>query len=147
MRLFIVIGLFALLCVPAASAAVDRELAAGGKPLSLVDGRGMALVSSREGAILGSVNRGRVRATNATVYGCETRRRLTRRTVLCIGRNLDFAATGRRWKIVARGSGINASGKLKGSVTLQGTGGTYSLQPGGSDPRPWPRRARTFRLG
>ena len=147
MRLFILIGLVALLVVPSASAQVDRELAAGGKPLSLKDGRGYAAVGSRDGAILGSVTRGRVRATNATVYGCDTRRRLNRTTVLCIGRNIDFSATGRRWRIVVRGTGINASGKLKGSVTLEGTHGTYSLESGGADPRPWPRKARTFWLG
>lgn len=143
----IVIGLLALLCVPVASAGIERELAAGGKPLSLSDGRGIAVVKSREGAILGSVQRGRLRVTNGNVYGCESRKRITRSTVLCVGRNLDFSATGRHWRIVARGSGINASGKLKGIVTLQGTSGTYSLEAGGSDPRPWPRAARTFRLG
>jgi hypothetical protein len=147
LRLLIVTGLIALLCAPVALAQFDRELAAGGKPLSLEDGRGVAVVKSREGSILGSVDRGRIRATNASVYGCESRKRVNRSTVLCIGRDLDFSATGYRWQIVASGAGINASGKLKGTVTLQGTSGTYSLEAGGTDPRPWPRSPRTFRLG
>ena len=147
LRLLIVVGVVALVGAPAASAQLDRELAAGGKPLTLKDGRGVAVVTGREGSLLGIVDRGRVRATNVDVYGCETRRRISRLTVLCVGRDLDFVATGRRWRIVASGTGISASGKLKGAVTLQGTGGTYSLEAGGDDPRPWPRTRRTFRLG
>jgi hypothetical protein len=147
LRLLIVIGVLAFLCAPVATAQFARELAAGGKPLSLEDGRGVAVVKSRDGVILGSVGRGRVRAMNASVYGCESRKRVRRHTVVCTGRELNFSATGRRWAIVASGVGINASGKLKGSVTLQGTGGTYSLEPGGTDPHPWPSSPRTLRLG
>lgn len=146
MRLLIVIGVIALIGAPAASAQLERELAAGGKPLTLENGRGVAVVTGREGSLIGSVHRGRVRVTNADVYGCETRRRINRRTVLCVGRDLRFEAMGRRWHVVVRGTGINATGRLKGAVTLEGRRGTYSLEADGEDPRPWPRTRRTFRL-
>jgi hypothetical protein len=147
MRLFVCLVLTCLVVAPVARADSPRDLTAGGSPLSLEDGRGTAIVASREGSILGSVTRGRVRATRGSVQGCETRRRINRRTVLCIGRNLTFWATGRNWRILASGNGIYASGVLKGTLTLQGTRGRYSLDAGGGDSRPWPRRQRTFRIG
>jgi hypothetical protein len=147
-RVFVSIALITLVSASAALAGPDpRDLTAGGSPLSLENGRGTAIVRSREGSILGSVRRGRVRAVNGHVRGCETRRRLSRRTVLCIGNDLTFWATGRGWTITARGRGINASGVLKGSLTLQGTRGTYSLEPGGGNERPWPRLRRTYSIG
>ena len=148
MRLFISLALLSLVAAPLALADPGpRNLNAGGSPLSLEDGRGIAIVRGRDGSLTGEVRRGRVRAVNARVSGCEIRRRINRRTVLCIGRRLTFLALGRNWAITTRGAGINASGVLKGSLTLQGTDGTYSLEPGGGNERPWPRVQRTFSIG
>lgn len=152
MRICILI-IVALACAPAAAAGIDRELAAGGASLALEDGRGTAVVRSREGSILGSVARGRVRVTDVrrgprtsiVLSGCKTRRQIDRRTVLCVGRNISFSVLGGAWQVRLAGPGINASAKLKGNVTLQGRAGTYSIRYGAD--RPWPRQARTFKLG
>jgi hypothetical protein len=156
MRFLLSVILFALVCAPLAGARVmpdrdlgppGRDLAAGGSPLSLENGRGTATVRSRDGSIVGAVRRGRVRAAHAQVSGCETRRRIARGVVLCIGRDLTFWATGRRWTITVRGAGINAAGRLKGWLTLEGTRGTYALDEDGEDEHPWPRDRRTIRIG
>jgi hypothetical protein len=150
-RFFVSIALLALVSVPVADAQVrpdpNRDLAAGGSPLSLENGTGTATVRSREGTIVGKVRRGRVRVVNGRVGGCEIRRRINRRTVVCIGRELTFGATGRNWVVRASGSGIYASGMLKGSLTIQGTRGTYSLDANSSDDRPWPRYQVTLSIG
>jgi hypothetical protein len=147
-RLFAFIALFMLVGAPLALAGPGpRDLVADGSPLSLEDGRGIATVRGREGTIFGEVSRGRVRAVNTRVSGCEIRRRVNRRTVVCIGRELTFLAIGRRWTITARGSGISASGRLKGLLTLWGTRGTYSLEWDHGDERPWPLVQRTFIIG
>ena len=155
LRLTLLTVLLALALTPTAYGQVEleRALAAGGQSLSLEEGRGFAAVTSRAGAMFARVGRGRIVVTNYVrgprterkLWGCNTRKRIGRRTVVCSGRKLSLSIVDGRWRVVLRGTRIDASAVLQGSVTLKGTSGTYSID--GDDPRPWPSDARTFRLG
>ncbi len=157
-RTAFLILLLALALAPGAQAELvvgsqpERTLVGAGHSLSLEHGRGLAVVRSRDGSILGSVGRGRVRITNVArgertkvaVSCCERTRRPNRRTIACSGRRLSFSVTGGAWKVVLSGNRVNASAVLLGAVTLRGTRGTFSIANGPE--RAWPRTARTFRL-
>jgi hypothetical protein len=160
-RLCLLTVFLALTLAPAADAvvkpAVDEDSAArylvAGDALSLARGRGMATVRARNGAMLGTVGRGRVLITDYArgseteigLSGCEVRRRLGPRTWLCRGVRLGFSVLYGSWRITIRGRGINASARVRGAATLEGTAGTYTINGG---PRhPWPEEARTFELG
>jgi hypothetical protein len=147
-----------LLTIPIALAAVSpaaaqdglaRSLQEGGARVELENGRGFAFFKSRTGALLGSVKRGRVvitdirRDSDVSVSGCETTRRI-RRTVICLGSELSFSVETGAWSAMLRGTGINASAVLRGTLTLQGRSGTFTIND--RPERAWPRRARTFRL-
>ncbi len=153
-RTALLIAVAALALAPSANAQFERAVAEGGESLTLENGRGYAIVTSSAGTILGSVARGRVIVTDyprggdtkISLSGCDTRKRIGRRTVVCAGRGLSFSVVDGRWRVHVRGTRINASAVVGGSVTLEGTEGTYAI----GDPdeqRPWPESARTFRLG
>jgi len=149
---FVLCFLAVAIAPPVADAQLSRGLEGEGGLLALENGRGTAIVVSRDGAMLGTVARGRIaivdlprgERTTVELSGCERRHRY-RRTVVCSGRDLSFSVYEGRWRATLVGSGINASAVIEGSVTLKGTGGTFKL--GEADARRWPRLARTFRLG
>ena len=153
-RIALLIAVAALAFAPSANAQFERALAEGGESLTLEDGRGYAAVTSSSGTILGSVGRGRVVVTDyprgaetkISLSGCDRRKRITRRTVVCAGRGLSFSVVDGRWRVHVRGTRINASAVVGGSVTLEGPEGTYAIGDP-DDERPWPEDARTFRLG
>ena len=153
-RIALLIAVAALALAPGASAQFERAVAAGGDSLTLEGGRGYAIVTSSSGTILGSVGRGRLVVTNyrrgartkISLSGCDTRKRLGRRTVVCAGRGLGFSVVDGRWRVHLRGGRINASAVVEGSVTLEGTEGKYAVGDP-DDERPWPESRRTFRLG
>lgn len=130
----------------------QRGLEGAGDGIELNDGRGTAIAVSRDGAMFGNVARGKIvivdmlrgERTAVVVNGCERSRRFGR-TRVCIGRDLRFSVLEGRWRTTVTGTGINATGVIEGSLTLKGTGGTFTL--GEAEPRRWPRRARTFLLG
>ena len=142
----------ALVLAPSAGAddGLSRALQAGGERVALEDGRGFARLASRDGAMLGSIRRGRVvirdvrRDSGVSVSGCETTKRFNR-SVICIGRELTFSVETGAWVATLRGTGIDASAVLRGSLTLVGTAGRVSIDDGPM--RRWPRKLRTFRLG
>jgi hypothetical protein len=153
-RLF-VLSLLIATAVPTAAQAQDPRVLAGadGESLSLADGRGLAIVTSRDGAMFGNVARGRIvindlprgARTTVEVSGCERRRRPNRRIFVCAGSDLGFSVAGGRWRAVISGTGIDASAVLEGALSLKGNRGTY--QVGDGRERRWPRRARTLQLG
>ncbi len=153
-RIALLIAVAALALAPGANAQFERAVAAGGEALTLSNGRGYAVVTSSSGTILGSVGRGRIVVTNyprgartkISLSGCDRRKRIARRTVVCAGRGLSFSVVDGRWRVHLRGTRINASAVVEGSVTLEGTAGTYAIGDP-EDKRPWPESARTFRLG
>ncbi len=147
-------AVIALALAPAADAGLARYAAEEGESLSLKRGRGTALIVNRDGAVLGTVRRGRVvitdvqrgAETDVAVSRSERRRYPRRHTVVCAGRYLRFSALGGAWRVRLMGAGINASAVMNGYVTFDnGAAGTYSIRH--SDPRPWPATARTFYLG
>ena len=153
-RLALLTVLAALVLAPSAHAQFERAVAAGGESLTLANGRGYAAVTSSGGTILGRVAKGRIVVTDyprgartkVSFSGCDTKKRISRRTVVCAGSNLSFSVVDGRWRVVLRGRGVNASAVLQGSVTLEGSGGTYAIGDPDND-RSWPRSTRTFRLG
>ena len=152
-RLFVLCLFIATIVPAAAQAQVPRVLQGEGDSVSLADGRGIAIVTSRAGAMIGTVTRGRIvindlprgDRTSVEVSGCERRRRVNRRTVVCTGRDLSFSVVDGRWRATLSGTGINASAVLEGALSLKGNRGTY--QVGDGRERRWPRRARTLQLG
>ena len=150
----ILIAFAALLVVPSAAAhPLERYVAGSSSSLSLSNGQGVAIVASRDGAILGTVGRGRItlfdgpRGTNtrSRLSGCRTMRRVGRHTRVCTGRNLSFSVVDGTWRLALRGSRINASAVLRGSTRLEGRRGTYRIDDGAK--RPWPDDAETLELG
>jgi hypothetical protein len=139
---------------PVAHAQISRYLGGSGEPLALEDGRGRVMITSRVGAVIGTIERGRIGVvdyprgakTEIELSGCETRRRPTPRLRVCIGHDITFSVVKGRWFVRLRGSGINASAVLEGSVSLIGRAGTYEVGEEG-EPRRWPRILRSFRLG
>lgn len=153
-RLVVLLGLLGVLAlVPSAQAQLGRYIAAGAEPIELEDGRGLAVFRSRDGALLGTLARGRLTVKDSTrgartsvrVSGCDKRWRPARRTSVCAGRGISFSILDGSWRATVRGAGINASAVVRGSVTLEGTEGTYSIANG--EERSWPRQAATFFLG
>ena len=151
-RLFILTALVAAACAPTADASFERFLD-GGDTLSLARGKGTAALRARNGAVLGTVARGRIvitdyergAETEIGVSGCEARKQLGPRTTMCRGVRLSFSLLYGSWRLVVRGRGINASARLRGSLTLEGSAGTYSVNGGAR--QPWPEEARTLALG
>ena len=151
MRRLLLISALALALAPVADAQVVRA-PFGTDGVQLENGRGTATVGSRDGAILGSVGRGRVtirdfprgERTSIQVSGCERRRRLGPRTRLCVGRDLRFVVRYGAWRVTMKGRDIDASAVVEGTLTLQGTAGTFSLD--GGEPRRWPSSAESFEL-
>ena len=141
-----------LLAPPAAHAEIARFLGGSGEALALTNGRGQAVVTSRDGAIIGTIGRGRIAIvdfprgaeTEIELSGCETRRRPSPNVRICIGREIIFSVVKGRWLVRMRGMAINASAVLEGAVSLVGRRGTYEIDDG--DERRWPRELRTFRL-
>lgn len=144
--------LAALTLVPSAYGQLPRGLALGGDAVSLENGRGVVVVTSRDGAMLGTIARGSVRihdmprghVTSVRVWGCERRRRPARRTVLCVGRGLRFRIEYGTWRATLRGRGIDASAVVEGSLAIKGTRGTLIIE---DEERRWPRELETFSLG
>lgn len=152
MRRLVLISLVVLALAPSADAQTLRG-PLGTDGVQLANGRGLATIVSREGAILGSVGRGSVtirdlphgERTSVQVWGCEQRRRLNRRTRVCAGRDVRFVVRYGAWRVTMRGRDIDASAVVEGRLTLAGTAGTFSLD--GGDSLSWPRSAETFDLG
>lgn len=151
--LFLVTLLLALAVPPSAEAGgLLRFVAGTTKALSLERGTGMAVVRASEGAMIGSVRRGRVvvvdvrrgTRTRVRLYGCERRRTPRARTTLCAGTAIRFSVLGGAWRVSLLGRGINASARVRGSVTLKGTAGKFRI--GNRARRNWPRVAHTYLL-
>ena len=67
------------------------------------------------------------------------------RTWRYVGRGITYSVSAGAWRVRIRGSGINASAVVKGTLILQGTAGRYSIA--GAAYRKWPRDVRVFGLG
>ena len=152
-RLFLLTVLLALTAAPTAEAGgLLRFVSAAADSVALADGTGTARIRSVDGAIVGNVARGRVTFVEV---GRSSRIRLCGRrpgadgTVTCYGRGIRFSALLGAWRVRIIGTGINASARVRGSMTLAPTpagraSGTYSIE--GVRSR-WPRTERTFALG
>jgi hypothetical protein len=133
--------------------------AASGTPgsvsLGLQYGRGLSVIMSR-GSVLARVRAGRIVATGNVIVRCwRSRTRLDSGLVQYRGRGdgcqyitLRVSSSSGAWRVSIRGRGINLSGVVRGSLTLDGadTGsvGTYSIA--GRPAKPWPRTRHTFAL-
>lgn len=118
--------------------------------LSLKDGHGFATVASH-GTLLGRVRRGRIVATrNVFVGHWASKRRVSDNLVAYRGRRMTlrvFSSDG-AWRVRLWGRGINVSGVVRGSLTLDGveSGATGRYSIDGGEPDPWPRTRETFAL-
>jgi hypothetical protein len=131
----------------------------GAEAVELNHGNGRAVVTGR-GALLVHIGRGRLRIVDRPGGGrpalsdtCRRRaHRVSRTTLEVRGRNVGCfiwsGAGGGSWQAVMRGRNINASGQVRGSLTLDAvnTGRVGTFRIGGGALRAWPRRVRTFAL-
>ena len=141
-----------LAAVPVAEAQLERYLDAGAGTVSLRDGTGSAYIAGR-GGVLGSIVRGRVRirdlpdrnGTTIRVSGADWSRVIDSRTTVYGGRDVRFRALDGAWAVRIVGRGIDASAAGRGSVTLDGSAGTFSID--GGTYRRWPEDRTTYRYG
>jgi hypothetical protein len=148
-------ALLALVFATTASAGYADHSAAGGARLSLVNGRGLAVITSNDGSVLGTMKRGKITLVDyargkptrfdARDWGCEKRRRPNRKTVICTGTDLSFSVAGGAWMLSLNGRRISASAVVSGKVLLRGDRGTYQINDGAV--RRWPEIAHTYKLG
>jgi hypothetical protein len=129
----------------------------GAEYIELQNGNGRAAVM-RRGALLVTIGRGRLRIVDLGPGrphlndSCQRRaRRVSARTLEIRGRDVRcFIASqdGGEWQVIMQGRGINASGRVAGSLTLdafdRGPTGRYRIGERGW--RSWPRRAGTYGL-
>ncbi len=154
--LSLVASAFALTFAATASAGpAERVPAVAGKPLQLWGGKGLAVVTSQDGTILGTMKQGSITLTDyprgkATTFavrdwGCEKRKRLNKKTIVCSGQDLHYSIAGGAWLVSLKGRGIAASAVVAGKVLLRGTKGTFSIDMGKR--QKWPTTGQTYKLG
>jgi hypothetical protein len=150
-----ILVLAGLVAVPLIFAAPAASRTPGSVALSLQSGRGLSVIMSR-GSLLARVRGGRIVATGNVIVRCwRSKTRLDSGLFQYRGRGDGcryitlrvFSDTG-TWRVSIRGHGINVSGVVRGSLTLDGadTGsvGTYAIA--GRPAKPWPRTRHTFAL-
>jgi hypothetical protein len=163
MRRLLVLATIAALATGTAEAAFAQTpvllRTPGSEFVELQGGNGRAVVTGR-GSIAISMRRGRLRIVDLPQPGrprlsseCRERARRVSPTTLQIrGRSIGCliwsGETGGRWQAVMRGRGIFASGRVKGSLTLDAvdSGRTGRYRIGGGNWQPWPRGAQTYGL-
>ena len=126
----------------------------GAQSFELRSGNGRAVVS-RRGSLNTRVVRGRVRIVDLP-GGSRPRRSCNRRAIRISRVAVEFRGRDVRclvwgvgpWQVIMQGRGIHASGKVRGSLTLDGVNvgsrGIYKI--GSRDFRRWPQAPRTFSL-
>ena len=153
LRLLLLSAVLALTVAAAGEAATS----AGSDSFELYRGKGKAIVAKR-GAVLGGMRRGKIKITHLPggsaprgyVTGCERRYGSWNTVLVCRGRDLRFYVYGGTWRVRLRGHGINASGVVRGYLSLgplsatAGSAGWYSIE--GRAFRRWPLTWKTFRL-
>ena len=163
MRRLLVLVSVAALAAGAAEAglgAVPVSLRTPGAELfQLRDGKGRAALT-RRGSVFITLGRGRIRVVDLPGAGrpnlsppCRRRaQRVSLRTIEIRGRSIGCRIwsgdNGGRWQVIIRGRGINASGSVLGSLTLDGAdrGPTGAYWIAGRSWQDWPRSARTYVL-
>lgn len=153
-RLLLLFTLVVLFVVPVAGATLERT--AGGVYIEFQQGAGLAKVRYT-GNFFGGIRRGRIVATrNVIVSGWATRKALASGLIEYSGPRSTSARMGfhtpqppAQWRLRLNGVGINATGFVRGCMTLDGrnTGptGLYRISEGGRL-KPWPRTAWTRSL-
>jgi hypothetical protein len=131
----------------------------GSEGLELTAGRGYAVLADR-GAVIGNVRSGWIRVRNipgggdpsGRVRGCERRSGRLSGQLYCAGRGLSFYVHDGPWRIRIKGSGINVSAVMRGSVGLDRKAcsrrmfrnGKCTFEIGDGPRRRWPARLRFF---
>ena len=159
MRRILVLLLLATVLVAAETAAsAPAPMTAFRTPNSqwveLRGGKGRAVLA-RRGAININVRRGRVRVVDLAGGSrprgkCGRKRavRVTKYAVEYRGRRIRCLIWGSGpWQVIMTGRGINASGRVRGSLTLDGVRfGSGEFRIGDGSFRSWPGSPRTFIL-
>jgi hypothetical protein len=150
MRTKVVITLLVALAVGVLALPAGAEQLRGS--LEVKDGRGVITVKGR-GALLGRLDRGSLVVVDLTPNDQWSPRvnGVPRGKLVSIrGRDITFYVPAGRYRIVARGEGVNLSARGTGSVVLDGqpdaTGatGSYTIGDGGSQPIPDEPERTTF---
>jgi hypothetical protein len=149
MRRAALVLLVLTLAVPAGFAAARVP----GGTLSITDARGTVVVKGR-GAVLGRIDRGMLQIVDlspADAWSPRINGIPRGRLVGTKGRELSFYVPGGRYRIVARGEGINVSARGAGLTTLDGepdpSGATGMYGVGDAAPTPVPDITTRVRFG
>lgn len=151
-RLLVLVSTMVVALVATASAEAARVGTPGAESLSLRDGVGRAVISQR-GALLGHLTQGQLIVADllngpsptVIVRGYESRRILKTGATRYRGADLSFRVFGGTWRVRIRGSGIDLSAVVRGSLGLEGVSGTFAI--GDSPYRLWPSTMEKFDLG
>lgn len=150
--LLVLAGVLALSATPATHTATNTAAnTPNAVSLALVDGRGFAAVK-RRGSLLMRVGYGRIwitdlpGGTTPNVSCDRSGRRVSSSTVVYRGRGVSCRVFGGPWRARMRGRNIDASGVMRGYLTLdrEGSKGLFSID--GGPYRPWPAERKTYRL-
>ena len=137
----------------AVSAGVAAARVSPGGTLAVTDARGAVVVKGR-GAVLGRIERGSLQIFDlspADAWSPRINGIPRGRVVGLKGREITFYVPGGRYRIVARGEGINVSARGAGVTTLDGepdpagTTGMYGV--GDEVPAPLPEAPTRVRFG
>ena len=139
-----------LLAVAALVASGTASAAASESGIELAGGTGRAVLAL-EGAVLGSIDRGRITIEVrrgdplVLVQGYEwSQRDELDGTTTYGGRAMRFRVFRGAWRVTLQGSGIDTSAVGPGTIGLRGSG-RYSLD--GGEYHPWPEEYRVIVLG
>jgi hypothetical protein len=138
-----------VLAVAALVASGTASAAASESGIELAGGTGRAVLAL-EGAVLGSIDRGRITIEVrrgdplVLVQGYEWQRDGLDGTTTYGGREMRFRVFRGAWRVTLQGSGIDASAVGPGTIGLRGSG-RYSLD--GGEYHPWPEEYRVIVLG
>jgi hypothetical protein len=150
-RRLLILAVLAVLALPASSQALDRATATDGT-LSVKDASGTISIVAH-GVLIGQMDKGKVTIDDpnaadgppAVVTGFEKTQDLSDTASRWSGTDIRFRMIGGFFRVKVIGSGINLSFVGHGSVTLKGTGGSYSVN--GGDYQDVPDAATTVSLG
>jgi hypothetical protein len=138
-----------VLAVAALVASGTASAAASESGIELAGGTGRAVLAL-EGAVLGSIDRGRITIEVrrgdplVLVQGYEWQRDELDGGTTYGGRAMRFRVFRGAWRVTLQGSGIDASAVGPGTIGLRGSG-RYSLD--GGEYHPWPEEYRVIVLG
>ncbi|HSK16796.1 MAG TPA: hypothetical protein VK915_11585 [Gaiellaceae bacterium] len=144
----------ALAAGPKAGEPIPLARTPGSELVEVKRGHGRAVIT-KKGSIVVVVRRGRIRVVDRPGGDRPTFRcnrppvRVSSTTVQVRGKDIRCLVFGAGpWQVIAKGAGVNASGRVRGSLTLQATPGKRRglYRVGQGNFKRWPLAATTYNV-